>query len=122
MTCEEDDERNDIRIFVSTRAELLPLPTFDGDIAIGPRADGVVCATDVGPLLWHIAQLQIRSLITRLDVESPLDIRFVLRLEVPLVLVIIGIAVGHANQRVLAVFLSASDCAVGGVWYELIKN
>jgi hypothetical protein len=96
--------------------------TFDGNLAEASRSNRVVCPTNVGSLLRKIAELQVRSLVTEVNVERLINIRFVLRSEVPLVLVVVGIAIGNANQRVFAIFLLASDCAVGSVCCELIKN
>lgn len=96
--------------------------TFDGDFAIRPGANGVICSARVRSLLWNITELQIRVFIANLSNKISLDICFVLRFEVPFIFIIIRIAISYANQRVLSIFLLSCDCAIGGVWYKLIKN
>jgi hypothetical protein len=96
--------------------------TFDSYLAIRPGANGVVCSANVGSLLRNILVFEIRLLVANFGVEDPLGFGFVCGSEVPLVFIIIRVAIGHANQQVFAVFLALSDCAIGGVWYKLIKN
>lgn len=119
-----DERANLARILVQNHSLLRAKRrfTFDGYLAISPGANGVVCPTNVRSFLWNIADCKIRLLVTIFALDTATSVSLVFRIKIPLVLVIIGIAVGHTNQRILAVFILSLDGAVGSVWYKLIKN
>lgn len=96
--------------------------TFHSYFTVWPGANGIISPTNVSPLLRNVAQYQIRPFVTLLCIKCFFCFGLIFWFEIPFIFVIIRIAIGHTNQRVFAILLASSDCAIGSVWYKLIKN
>lgn len=90
--------------------------TFNRYFTLWSGTDCIVCTTNISPLLWHIAQFKIRFLISRIRFELRNDIRFILGLDIPCILIVFWIAVSYANQCIVSILLLSCDCAIGSVF------